>query len=69
MIAGAFRLPVVIVRHGRRVGDAQAFDADHAQFRIDHRKRIVWRADPAGTAGMIGALHLLADEGVDRLRR
>ena len=67
MIVGAFRLPVVIDGMIERVDDPQALDADHARLRIDHRHRIARVAHPAGAGRMIGALDILADEGVDRL--
>ena len=40
--------------------------ADHAAFRIDHGIHVVGRAHAARAAGMIGALHILAHEVVER---
>src|SRR5690349_22034649 len=46
-------------RHDRRVGNAQALDAVHAQFAVDDGKRI--RPHLAGSDRMIGGLGIVAD--------
>ncbi|ENN86115.1 hypothetical protein RHSP_32539 [Rhizobium freirei PRF 81] len=53
------------VREDRAVGDTQAIHADDAGIGIDDRHRIVLRAHLAGAAGVIGALQMFAQEGID----
>ena len=52
-------------REDRAVDHPQALDADHPALGVDHGERVVAPADAGGAAGMVGALHLLADEGVE----
>jgi hypothetical protein len=50
-------------------GCVQAADSDDAHLRIDHRHRIQWIPHLARARRVVGALHLLTDEGVDLLVR
>ena len=54
-------------RHDRRIDDAQRLDADHPGFRIDDGERVSGRSHLAGAGGVVGALDVVAHEGVDRL--
>ena len=67
MIVGALRLPVVIEGMIEESTTRRPVNADDARLRIDHGHRIGGLAHLAGAGGMVGALDLVADEGVDRL--
>ena len=65
MIEGALRLPLVTRGKIEESATRKPVDADDPAFRVDHAHRIVGAAHPAGAAGVIGALDMLADEGIE----
>ena len=66
MIVGALRLPVVIDGMIEASTTRSRSTPITRVSRIDDRHRIVGAAHLAGARGVIGALRLGADEGVDR---
>ena len=66
-MVGALRLPVVIDGMIEESTTRRPSTPITRVSRVDHRHRVVGRAHPAGAGGVIGALDLWRDEGVDRL--
>ena len=64
MIVGALRLPETMLGMIEASTTRSPLEPAHPAFRVDHRQRV--RAHPAGAAGVVGAVGLGADEGVDR---